>query len=245
MSVGVRVGCGIVLSPRPIVTGGLQIRMRYRLIIGVVTLLAIVAASTARAEVKLAYVDIQRALNDCRNGKAAKSEFRGRLERVQTQLESEQSEVQRLKDELEKKGPLMQPDQRQNLEQQYTRKLRDFQDDYKSTRETLQQKDNEITGAIVRDLATIVRQIGEKNGYTMVMEKGNLLWATPATDITDEVIRGYDATNAKAGTLGGEAAAGGGSEFGSGPRSRASAPPSAASAPPPSDEGGSHSTISK
>jgi len=62
--------------------------MRYRLIIGVVTLLAIVAASTARAEVKLAYVDIQRALNDCRNGKAAKSEFRGRLERVQTQLEA-------------------------------------------------------------------------------------------------------------------------------------------------------------
>jgi outer membrane protein len=228
--------------------------MRYRLIIGVVMLLAIVAASTARAEVKLAYVDIQRALNDCRNGKAAKSEFRGRLERVQSQLEGEQSEVQRLKDELEKKGPLMQPDQRQNLEQQYTRKLRDFQDDYKNTRDTLQEKDNEITGAIVRDLATIVRQIGERSGYTMVMEKGNLLWATPATDITDEVIRGYDATNAKAGTLGaaaGAAAAGGGTEFGSGPRSRSSAPPpssappsSSSAAPPASDEGG-RSTISK
>jgi outer membrane protein len=228
--------------------------MRYRLIIGVVMLLAIVAASTARAEVKLAYVDIQRALNDCRNGKAAKSEFRGRLERVQSQLEGEQSEVQRLKDELEKKGPLMQPDQRQSLEQQYTRKLRDFQDDYKNTRDTLQEKDNEITGAIVRDLATIVRRIGERSGYTMVMEKGNLLWATPATDITDEVIRGYDATNAKAGTLGGapgEAAAGGGTEFGSGSRSQPSAPPpssappsSSSAAPPPSDEG-SRSTISK
>jgi len=228
--------------------------MRYRLIIGVVMLLAIAAASTARAEVKLAYVDIQRALNDCRNGKAAKSEFRGRLERVQSQLEGEQSEVQRLKDELEKKGPLMQPDQRQSLEQQYTRKLRDFQDDYKNTRDTLQEKDNEITGAIVRDLATIVRQIGERSGYTMVMEKGNLLWATPATDITDEVIRGYDATNAKAGTLGaaaGAAAAGGGTEFGSGPRSRSSAPPpssappsSSSAAPPASDEGG-RSTISK
>jgi len=148
----------------------------------------------------------------------------------------------------------MQPDQRQSLEQQYTRKLRDFQDDYKNTRDTLQEKDNEITGAIVRDLATIVRQIGERSGYTMVMEKGNLLWATPATDITDEVIRGYDATNAKAGTLGaaaGAAAAGGGTEFGSGPRSRSSAPPpssappsSSSAAPPASDEGG-RSTISK
>jgi len=218
--------------------------MRNRLIIGVV-LLALTTAGTARADIRLAYVDIQRALNLCRAGKDAKGDFRGRIERLQSQLEGQQSEVERLKDELQKKGALMQPDQRQNLEQQYTRKLRDFQDDYKSTRETLQQKDNETTGAIVRDLATIVRQIGEKNGYTMVMEKGNLLWATPATDITDEVIRGYDATNAKAGTLSGEAAAGGGSEFGSGPRSRASAPPPASSAPPPSDEGGSHSTISK
>ncbi len=222
--------------------------MRYRLIIGFVTLLAMAAATTARADVRLAYVDIQRALNDCRNGKSAKAEFRGRLEHVQSQLQGEQGEVQRLKDELEKKGPLMQPEQRQNLEQQYTRKLRDFQDDYKNTRETLQQKDNEITGAIVRDLATIVRQIGQKNGYTMVMEKGNLLWAIPSVDITDDVIRDYDATNAKAGTLGGaagEAPAGGGSAFGSGPRSRSSAaePPPPPAAAAPADEG--RSTISK
>jgi Skp family chaperone for outer membrane proteins len=53
-------------------------------------LLAMAAASTARADGKLAYVDIQRALNDCRNGKTAKASFRGRLERVQSQLQGEQ-----------------------------------------------------------------------------------------------------------------------------------------------------------
>jgi outer membrane protein len=215
--------------------------MRYRFTIGVVTLLAMAVAATARADVRLAYVDIQRALNDCRNGKSAKADFRGRLERVQSQLEGEQKEVQRLKDELEKKGPLMQPDQRQSLEQKYTRKLRDFQDDYKGTRETLQQKDNEITGAIVRDLATVVREIGEKDGYTMVMEKGNLLWAVPSVDITDEVIRKYDATNAKAGTLGAQAggAPAGGTAFGSSTHAHSSPPP----APHDADQG--RSTISK
>lgn len=207
--------------------------------------LAMAAATTARADVKLAYVDIQRALNDCRNGKSAKQEFRGRLERVQSQLQGEQSEVQRLKDELDKKGPLMQPDQLQSLQQEYTRKLRDFQDDYKNTRDSLQEKDNEITGAIVRDLATIVRQIGQKDGYTMVMEKGNLLWAVPSVDITDDVIRDYDATGAKAGSLGGaagEAPPGGGSAFGSGSRhSSAPEPPPTTGAP--ADQG--RSTISK
>ena len=130
-----------------------------------------------------------------------KTAFRGQIERLQGRLQGEQDEVERLKKELEEKGPLMQPDQRQNLEDDYTRKLHQFQDDYKNSRDDLQQKDNEMTGAIVRDLALVVQQIGQKSGYTMVMEKGSLLWAVPSIDITDEVIRAYDAMNVKPGAL--------------------------------------------
>jgi outer membrane protein len=182
--------------------------MRYRLTIGILlmgTLMGMVAAVAAHADVRLAYVDIQRALNECRAGKAAKTQFRGRIEHLQSQLEGEQSEVERLKRELEEKGALMQPDQRQNLEDDYEKKARHFQDDYKNSRDELQEKDNQVTGAIVRDLATVVREIGSKNGYTMVMEKGTLLWAIPATDITDQVIRAYDAMNVRPGSLGAEA----------------------------------------
>jgi outer membrane protein len=210
--------------------------MRYRLIIGVM-LLAFAAAGTARADVKLAYVDIQRALNECRAGRQAKTDFRGRIERLQSQLEHEQEQVESLKRQLEEKGALMQPDQRQNLEDEYSKKLRQFQDDYKNSRDELQQKDNELTGEIVRDLATIVRQIGEKNGYTMVLEKGTLLWSIPSIDITDEVIRAYDAMNVKPGALGAERAEPSGGRFGS----------AAEPAEPPTggQSGGGRSTITK
>lgn len=223
--------------------------MRNRLIIGVV-LLALTTAGTARADIRLAYVDIQRALNLCRAGKEAKGDFRGRIERLQSQLEGQQNEVEQLKDELQKKGPLMQPDQRQNLEDEYTRKLRQFEDNYKNSRDELQQKDSEITGAIVRDLATVVRQVSQKEGYTMVFEKGSLLWAIPSIDITDEVVRTYDAMNVKPGSLSAETAGEPSSgRFGT---SRLSPPPSAPppseSAPPPSESergGGGRSTITK
>jgi outer membrane protein len=178
--------------------------MSYRLTMAAL-LIGMAAAATAHADVRLAYVDVQRALNECRAGKEAKTEFRGRIERLQAQLEGEQSDVERLKRELEEKGALMQSDQRQNLEDDYEKKLRHFQDDYKNSRDELQEKDNQVTGEIVRDLATVVRQIGEKSGYTMVMEKGTLLWAIPATDITDQVIRAYDAMNVRPGSLGAEA----------------------------------------
>ena len=188
--------------------------MKHRGLIVGALLVAMATAGIARADVRLAYVDIQRALNECRAGRAAKIKFRGRVERLQSQLESEQQGVERLKQELESKGPLMQPEQRQNLEDEYSKKLRQFQDDYKNSRDELQQRDSEITGAIVRDLAMVVRQVGEKDGYTMIMEKGSLLWAVPSIDITDQVIRAYDAMNVAPGTLSQKASASGGEHFG-------------------------------
>jgi outer membrane protein len=222
--------------------------MRHRFIIGMV-LLAMAAAGTARADVRLAFVDIQRAINECRAGKQAKSTFRAHIDQLQAQLEGEQHSVEALKQQLEQKGALMQPDQRQNLEDDYNKKLRRFQDDVKNSRDELQQRDTEVTGAIVRDLAAVVRRVSEKNGYTMVMEKGTLLWAEPSTDITDEVIRQYDAMNVKPGSLGDEVSGGRFGKSGGRPTAPSIAAPAAPAAPepaepPPASDNG-RSTISK
>ncbi|HVB83217.1 MAG TPA: OmpH family outer membrane protein [Candidatus Binataceae bacterium] len=218
--------------------------MRQSLICGALLLLMAVAIP-ARAEVKIAYVDIQRALNECNNGKRARSNIRVEAQRAQASLQREQAQVQGLKDELDKKGMLMPPDQRQNLEDELAKKLRTFQDDVKNERDELHRKDNEATAAIVRDIATVVQQLGERNGYTVVMEKGGLLWGLPSADITEQVIRSYDSMNVKPGSLAAN------------PRWAGTAPPAtagrgAATAPAgqaqPSIEGGSlrkHSSISK
>ncbi|MGH7780199.1 MAG: OmpH family outer membrane protein [Candidatus Binataceae bacterium] len=175
--------------------------MRLRLITGAL-LLAVVTAMPARADVKVAYVDVQRALNDCDAGKRAKSDFQGRVQSLESKLQREQSEIQSLKDEIEKKGMLMNPDQRQSLQDQYMSKAKDFDRQYKDARDELQAKDNEITSRIVHDLAQIIRGIGERDGYTIVLEKGSILWGAPQIDITDQVIRSYNATHVKIGTLG-------------------------------------------
>ncbi len=183
--------------------------MRQRLMLGA-AFLALLMAVPARAEVKLAYVDIQRALNECQAGKKAKTGFHTRVQTLQAKLQKEQSEVQQLKDELEKKGMLMKPDQRQSLQDEYLSKLKVLQRNYKDSKDELERKDNEITSRIVHDLAQIIHDLGEKRGDTMVLEKGSILWGAPGIDITDQVIRAYDAAKVKPGTLGMAPGAGGG-----------------------------------
>ena len=80
---------------------------------------------------KLAYVDVQRALNECEAGKTAKAEFRVKVQGVEQKLQSEQNEVASLKDELEKKGMLMKPEQRQSLQDEYINKAKNFERNYK------------------------------------------------------------------------------------------------------------------
>ncbi len=205
--------------------------MRTRLMAGAV-LLALLAAAPARAEVKLAYVDVQRALNECEAGKKAKVEFRGRVESIESKLQKQQNEVQSLKNELEQKGMLMKPEQRASLQDEYVNKLKNFERAYKDSKDELQRRDNEMTGRIVHDLAQVIRDLGEKNGYTMVMEKGSILWGAPGIDITDQVIRTYNGMHIKPGTLG----------------MAPGAQPQTAGASSPSDFGSSaakHTTISK
>jgi outer membrane protein len=176
--------------------------MRQRLLIGAILAVLVSVATPVRAELKLAYVDVQRALNECDAGKKAKVQFQGRVETLESRLQRQQNEVQSLKDEIEKKGMLMNSEQRQNLQDQYMTKVKNFERDYKDSKDELQRKDNEITAKIVHDLAQVIRTLGERDGYTMVMEKGSILWGAPGIDITDQLIRSYNTMHVQIGTVG-------------------------------------------
>ena len=103
---------------------------------------------------------------------------------------------------MEKKGMLMNPDQRQALQDQYMEKLKNFERDYKDSKDELQAKDQEITAKIVHDLAQVIRSLGERDNYTMVFEKGSILWGAPSIDITDQVIRSYNTMHVPIGSVG-------------------------------------------
>src|SRR5258708_22535862 len=182
------------------------------------------AAFPARAELKFAFVDVQRALNECDAGKKAKAEFQGRVTSLEGRLQRQQNEVQALKDEIEKKGMLMNQDERQSKQDQYVAKLKNFERDYKDSKDELQAKDNEMTAKIVHDLAQVIRALGERDNHTMVMEKGSILWGAPNIDITDQVIRNYNAMHVQIGTVG-EGAGGAARTSASTERERAGAPP--------------------
>ncbi len=157
---------------------------------------AVFVANVALAEgaPKIGYVDLQRALNESEAGKKAKEEFKVQVDKLQAQLKKQKDDIDAMKDQLEKKAVVMKEEERGNLEDDYRRKLRDFERNYKDSQADLQKKDNELTGVIIKDLQEVIRDYGEHEGYTLILESTSsaVLYGTKNADLTDEIMKHYN-----------------------------------------------------
>ncbi len=164
-----------------------------------VVLAAVVAAGSVgplgrtpatAGELRVAVVDMQRALNECDAGKKAKDQVKAKFERSQDQLKKQRDDLDRMKEDYDKKALVLKEEERRNLEKDLETRSLDFKRRYEDFQRDLKQTDAELTQGIVEDLYEIVRQYGEKNNYSLVLEASSgLLYNDKTVDITDDIIK--------------------------------------------------------
>jgi outer membrane protein len=173
--------------------------MRKRIALFILSIFLLLGPSVQAEEMKLGYVDLQKALNDSDAGKNAKEKFKAEVDKAEQGLEKRKTEVEKLKEELEKKGLLLNEEQRDALERDYRDKLGDFERVYKNLQQELQIRDRQLTGRIIEDLREVVQRIGEQGSYTVILEGNNtvVLYGSKAIDLTDTVIKAYNQKGTK------------------------------------------------
>jgi outer membrane protein len=177
--------------------------MQQRLMSGRVAVAAFAAvlgvAAVARAELRIAVVDMQRALNDCDAGKKAKDQVRAKFERSQEALKKQQEDLERMKADYDKKAMVLKDEERRNLEKDLETKTLDYKRKYEDFQRDLKQTDAELTSSIVEELYDVVRDFGQKNGYSMVLEASSgVLYSDKTVDVTDEIVKLHNSTPHKA-----------------------------------------------
>lgn len=168
-------------------------------LVTVAGLVLCMAATTAfAAEVKLGYVDMQRALNSSEAGKEAKEQLATRVKKYQDEINVKQEDLKKLKDELEKQGMLLSESARTSKEKDYQNKLKDFQRFTKDAQDELQGKDEEFTRKILESMEKIVQEYGRKNGFTFILIKNeSMLFVDEKADVTEEVLKLLNANRKK------------------------------------------------
>jgi outer membrane protein len=148
---------------------------------------------------RIAYVDVQRVLARSAAGVAARDQLERDKASKQKEVEARRGEIDKLREELEKKGALLSQDARREKQDTLERKVRDLRRLADDFQKELERKEQGLLQQALQEIAGIIERIGKQKGYMMVLERraAGVLYGSPEVDITDEIIKAYDQESAK------------------------------------------------
>lgn len=152
------------------------------------------AAAPANGLQRVAFIDVQRVLARSAAGVAAREQLEREKAGMQKEMDAKRVELEKLRDEMEKKGALLTPDARKEKQEQFERKRRDaarLADDFQKE---LEKKESGLLQKVLQDVSGVIERVGKEKNYYLIVEKrgGGILYGSAEADLTEEVIRQYD-----------------------------------------------------
>ena len=160
-------------------------------ILAIGLLLVLAASAFGEEAIKIGYIDMQRALNTCDVGKEAKKQISQEMEKMQKNISGRQKELDKLKEDLEKRGSVMSESVRLEKEREYQGKQVELKRLQREFEEDLRRKDRELTDKILKNFDGILKKVAEEKKYTLILEKSQagILYISSDLDLTVEIIK--------------------------------------------------------
>lgn len=165
--------------------------MRKLLILGMALLLA---APAFAEDIKIGYVDLQRALNESERGKKAKTELEDLIRKSNSRIEEKIKAKDRLRDEIEKQRVVLSPKAFSEKQDELERLERDIDRLIEDSQTVIQRKQREREMGIFNDLDLIINGVGEAEGFLLILPADVILYSSGGVNITDLVIKKYNET---------------------------------------------------
>jgi outer membrane protein len=146
-------------------------------------------------EVKIGFVDREKALFSTEQGKKARAELQSKVTAAKSQLQPMADEIQKLQAELEAKKFVLSQEALRDMQA----KMLELQNRYESKGKELENQlkiDQARLVAPLEDrLKATIESIGKEQGYSIVLERqvpGLIYYAREAHDITDAVVTRFN-----------------------------------------------------
>jgi len=148
----------------------------------------------AKAQQKFGFVDMQRALVEVEEGRAAQARLRSFGETTQKEIEKDQEGLKKEKEQFDKQAATMTEAARRQKASEFEKKMLDFNakvQKFQGDMETRQRNEIDI---IVSKMDPLVQSIAQREGFTMIFDKSRagLVFAPAHLDLTNELIRMYN-----------------------------------------------------
>ncbi|OQY06900.1 MAG: hypothetical protein B6I22_04380 [Desulfobacteraceae bacterium 4572_123] len=150
-------------------------------------------------DIKIGILDFQRILAEASAGKTAVAEINKQGQLMKADLKKKKAEIDEMKKRIEREILVMSKEQQSEKEREFRIKVNDFKSLQKKYNKDVRGIENRMIQRIKVDVFKLAKEIGEKEGFTLILEKNEagVLYSGGAIDISDKLIVQYNADYAK------------------------------------------------
>lgn len=170
-------------------------RMTQRLAGMVVLLMLALPFAASAQEVKIGFVDREKALFSTEQGKKARTELQSKVTAAKGQLQPMADEIQKLQAEVEAKKFVLSQEALRDMQARMLELQNRYESKGKELENQLKIDQARLVAPIEDKLKATIEAIGKEQGYSIILERqvpGLIYYGREAFDITDAVVSRFN-----------------------------------------------------
>ncbi len=159
----------------------------------VILALVFMTSAVSFANIKVGYVDMQKAITQTKGGKKAFNKLKAFQKTKQKELDKKKKSMEKERTELEKKFAVYSNEKKIQVQQEFQKKAIAAEQYFRNSQMELQKKEKDLLEPVIKGLRGAITKYAEKEGYVMIFEKNgsSLLFAAKGSDLTSKVVKAY------------------------------------------------------
>jgi outer membrane protein len=164
------------------------------LVVGFAVLLTCALSNVSAADLKMGFVDIDKAANDSEEGRKAISQLNDFKLSKQSVITEKGKAIEKLKSDLEKQGSIISSDAKKSKMEEIERSERELQRMVSDASQEFEKKRRELTESVYKEIIELLSRYGQDEKYTAILPLQSVLYGDKTLDITDIIIKKFNET---------------------------------------------------
>lgn len=163
----------------------------------IASVLFFILSGNSYAEDKVGYVDVQAVLSKSRVGQKSTEDLKKLYDAKRAALTKEEDKLKAMQKKIEKDKLLMSKDQLKEKQNEFRAKMQHFQGKVSDYQIEIKKKEKGLTKKMISDIQKIIEEVAKDNNFTFVVDRNEagIFYAADNLDLTDKVLKKYDAKN--------------------------------------------------
>ena len=156
--------------------------------------MAIAGAFPVSAEdvAKIGVVDFQKVLTESESGKSVEATMQKRGKEMESGLRDLGTQIEQLTEQLNKDAMVLTKEKRDEKQRELEIKKYDFQNLQKKYQSEFRDLEAKYIDKLKKEIFELAKELGQKEGYLLVIEQSAVLYYPGTIDITGKLIEAYN-----------------------------------------------------